>query len=243
MGESIWQSMERRGYSRREFLQFCAAAATAAGLGQSGVAQVEAAFESREKIAVLWLHFHECGCCSESFTRALHPVVADALLDLKSLTYAQTLMAVSGSQEGESLTELIGEQMGTYIVLVEGAVPSHLIAKGAEAVLQTVAAGAAAIMAWGSCASNGKVQAAGGDLIGATPIEKLVDKPVIKVSGCPPVGDVMMHVATHLLVLGAIPPVESIGRSREFYGRRMHSSPLPQPCAAENSESAAISVV
>src|ERR1035441_1597399 len=70
MGQSIWQSMEQKGYSRRDFLQFCAAAATVAGLGRSGASQVAAAFEKQEKPAVVWLHFQECTCCSESFLRA-----------------------------------------------------------------------------------------------------------------------------------------------------------------------------
>ena len=35
MGQSIWQSMQQKGYSRRDFLQFCAAAATVAGLGSN----------------------------------------------------------------------------------------------------------------------------------------------------------------------------------------------------------------
>ena len=56
MGQSIWSSMQQKGYSRREFMQFCAAAATVAGLGQSGVAQVVSAFEKKEKPAVVWLH-------------------------------------------------------------------------------------------------------------------------------------------------------------------------------------------
>jgi hydrogenase small subunit len=83
MGQSIWQSMEQKGYSRRDFLQFCAAAATVAGFGsKSGVAQVVSAFEKKEKPAVVWMHFQECTCCSESFIRASHPIVVDALLDV-----------------------------------------------------------------------------------------------------------------------------------------------------------------
>ena len=45
MGLSIWQSMQHKGYSRRDFIQFCTAAATVAGLGRTGVSQVAAAFE------------------------------------------------------------------------------------------------------------------------------------------------------------------------------------------------------
>jgi hydrogenase small subunit len=49
--------------------------------------------------------------------------------------------------------------------------------KTAESILQTVSRDAAAIVAWGSCASNGYVQAAKPNPTGATPIYKLVDKP------------------------------------------------------------------
>ena len=107
MGQTIWQSMEKKGYSRRDFLQFCAAAATAAGFAQSGVAQVVSAFEKKEKPAVVWMHFQECTCCSESFIRSSHPIVVDALLDVLSLNYSETLMAASGFQAEKSLNDSI----------------------------------------------------------------------------------------------------------------------------------------
>ena len=95
--------MQQKGYSRRDFLQFCAAAATVAGLGRSGVAQVASAFEKQEKPAVVWLHFQECTCCSESFLRASHPVVLDVLLDVLSLNYTETLQAAAGFQAEKCL--------------------------------------------------------------------------------------------------------------------------------------------
>src|ERR1700730_13426422 len=98
MGLSIWHSMQQRGYSRRDFLQFCGIAAAGAGLGRSGVAQVVSAFEKKEKPPVVWLHFQESPGCSESFLRASHPIVADALLDVVNLNYQETLMAPSGFQ-------------------------------------------------------------------------------------------------------------------------------------------------
>ena len=231
MAQSIWQSMEKKGYSRREFMTFCAAAATAAGLGKTGVAQVVSAFEKKEKPAVVWMHFQECTCCSESFIRASHPIVADALLDVLSLNYTETLMAASGFQAEKSLNDTIKNNKGKYIVLVEGAVPTKdggvycmIGGKTAESILQEVSKDAAAIVAWGSCASNGCVQAAKPNPTGATPIHKLVDKPVINVPGCPPIADVMMAVVTHLLVLGKVPALDSLGRPKEFYGRRVHDT-------------------
>jgi len=147
--------MQKKGYSRRDFLVFCSAAATMAGLGKSGAAQVASAFEKKEKPAVVWMHFQECTCCSESFIRASHPIVADALLDVLSLNYTETLMAASGFQAEKSLNDTIKNNKGKYIVLVEGAVPTKdggvycmVGGKTAESILQTVAADAAAIVAW-----------------------------------------------------------------------------------------------
>jgi hydrogenase small subunit len=231
MGQSIWHSMQQKGYSRRDFLRFCATAATVAGLGKTGAAQVAQAFEKKEKPAVIWMHFQECTGCSESFIRSSHPIVADALLDVFSLNYDETLMAASGFQSEKSLNDTIANNKGKYIVLVEGAVPTKdggvycmIGGKTAESILQYVARDAAAIVAWGSCASSGGVQAAKPNPTGGTPIHELVDKPVINVPGCPPIADVMMSVVTHLLVLGQLPALDSLGRPKEFYGRRVHDT-------------------
>jgi hydrogenase small subunit len=143
--------MQQKGYSRRDFLQFCAAAATVAGLGQTGMGQVVSAFEKKDRPAVIWMHFQECTCCSESFIRASHPIVLDVLLNVLDLNYTETLMAASGFQAEKSLNDTIEKNKGKYIVLVEGAVPTGddgvycmIGGKTAESILQTVAKDAAA---------------------------------------------------------------------------------------------------
>jgi len=52
---------------------------------------------------------------------------------------------------------------------------------------------------------------------------------VINVPGCPPIADVMMAVVTHLLVLGKMPALDSLGRPKEFYGRRVHDTCYRRP--------------
>jgi hydrogenase small subunit len=236
MGNTVWQSMQDKGYSRRQFLQFCGMAATVMGIQGSGVSQVVSAFEKKEKPAVIWLHFQECTGCSESFIRASHPIVADALLDIVNLNYSETLMAPSGFQAEKSLTDTMRDQKGKYILLVEGAVPTKdngvycmVRGKTAESILQEAAADAAAVVAWGACASFGGVQAAKPNPTGAHAISKLINKPVINVPGCPPIADVMMAVVSHLLVLGQIPELDSLGRPKEFYGRRVHDTCYRRP--------------
>jgi len=72
--------------------------------------------------------------------------VVDALLDVLSLNYSETLMAASGFQAEKSLNDTIKNNKGKYIVLVEGAVPTKdggvycmIGGKTAESILQTVA--------------------------------------------------------------------------------------------------------
>jgi len=228
---TIWESMQAKGYDRRDFLRFCSYAAMIAGIESSGFAKVAQAFEKKARPPVVWLHFQECTCCSESFIRSSHPVVADVLLDAISLDYSETLQAAAGHQAEKSLWDTVKNSPGKYILLVEGSVPTKdngvyctIAGRTAEDILQEAAKDAAAVIAWGSCASNGCIQAANPNPTGATPIHKLIDKPVINVPGCPPIADVMTGVVTHILVLGDMPELDSLGRPKEFYSRRVHDT-------------------
>jgi hydrogenase small subunit len=233
---SIWQTMKAKGYSRREFLFFCGVAVAAAGLRSNGLAQVVEAFEKKPRPPVVWLHFQECTCCSESFIRSSHPIVADIIFDTLSLDYTETLQAASGFQAEKARDDAMKNNMGKYILLVEGSVPTAdngvycmIGGKTAEQILKEAAEGAAAIVAWGSCASNGCIQAARPNPTSATPIHELIDKPVIKVPGCPPIAEVMTAIVTHVLLFEQIPELDSQGRPKEFYSRRVHDTCYRRP--------------
>ncbi len=235
-GASIWEEMRRKGYSRREFLRFCSYAVAVAGLESAAMAKVVRAFESKPRPPVIWLHFQECTCCSESFIRSSHPIVADILFDYLSLDYTETLQAAAGFQAEQCLEDIIRDRAGEYVLLVEGSVPMKdegvycmIGGRSAEQILHEAAEGAAAVIAWGSCASNGCVQSAKPNPTNATPIHRIVRQPVINVPGCPPIGDVMASVVAHLLVMGRPPEVDSQGRPREFYGRRVHDTCYRRP--------------
>jgi hydrogenase small subunit len=233
---SIWNFMQQKGYSRREFVRFCSYAAALAGLGSSGLSRVVHAFESKPRPPVVWLHFQECTCCSESFIRSSHPIVADIIFDYLSLDYTQTLQAAAGHQAESCLHDTMAKYKGQYILLVEGSVPVYddgvyctIAGQSAEQILRDAAEDAGAIIAWGSCASNGCIQKAKPNPTGATPIHKLIGKQVIKAPGCPPIGDVMTGIVTHILVMGRAPELDSQGRPREFYGRRVHDTCYRRP--------------
>jgi hydrogenase small subunit len=234
---TYYEEVERKGYSRRDFMKFCSMMAAYLGLESSGIAQVAKALETSTRLPVIWLHFQECTCCSESFIRSSHPMVADLLLDQISLDYTETLMAASGFQAEEAMKNTMNKYKDEYILCVEGSVPTEadgvycmIGGKTSMQILEEAAAGAKAIIAWGSCASNGCVQSAKPNPTMATPIHKLVSgKPVIKVPGCPPIGEVKAGVIVHVVTFGRIPELDHLGRPKAFYSKRVHDTCYRRP--------------
>jgi hydrogenase small subunit len=141
-------------------------------------------------------------------------------------------MAAAGTQAEKCLQDTIANNSGQYILCCEGAVPTALDGAycrsgGTSAIerLKQVAANAKAIVAWGNCASSGGIQAAQPNPTGATPIHKIItDKSVVRVQGCPPMADVMVGVIVYLLTYGKIPDLDSLGRPKSFYNRRVHDT-------------------
>jgi len=234
---TYYEEVIRKGYNRRDFIKFASMMTAFIGLEKSSIGQVAKAMETKSRIPIIWLHFQECTCCSESFIRSSHPMVADILLDMVSLDYTETLMAASGIQAEQSLKNTMTKYKGEYILCVEGSVPlaadgvyCMIGGKTSMQILDEAAAGAKAVIAWGSCASNGCVQSAKPNPTQATPIHKIIkDKPIIKVPGCPPIGEVMAGVIVHLLTFGTIPELDRIGRPKAFYSKRVHDTCYRRP--------------
>ncbi len=234
---TVYEQIISRGVPRREFLKFCAWMAACIGLGPEGVAQVAQALETKRRLPVVWMHFQECTCCSESFLRSSHPIVADILLDKLSLDYTETLMAASGHQAEACLHDTIQKYKGEYVLCIEGSVPLGddgvyccIGGKSAMQIVEEVAADAKAIIAWGNCASAGCVQAAKPNPTQATPIHKIISgKPIINVQGCPPIAEVMAGVLVHMLTFDRIPQLDALGRPKAFYSRRVHDTCYRRP--------------
>ncbi|QOY88910.1 hydrogenase small subunit [Paludibaculum fermentans] len=227
---STYDLLRTHGVDRRTFLRFCTATAAALGLESALIPQVVSAMETKPRLPVLWLHGLECTCCSESFIRSSHPIAADIVLNMISLDYDDTLMAAAGDQAEENRRRIMKDYKGQYIVAVEGNAPTRdggvYCTIGGEtflSILKETCADAKAVIAWGSCASNGCVQAAKPNPTGATPVHEIIhDKPVINVPGCPPIAEVMTGVITYILTFDALPELDRFGRPKMFYGQRIH---------------------
>ena len=235
--ETYLEAMQKIGYSRRDFMRFATYMAAYMGLQHSAVGQIASALEKTPRLPVIWEHYQECTCCSESFIRSDHPIVADILLDKISLDYTETLMAAAGEQAEAAKHKTMQDYHGEYILCVEGSVPlgddgNYCCIAGRTAIeqLKEAAEGAKAIIAWGSCASNGCVQAAYPNPTQATPIHKIIkNKPIIRVPGCPPIGEVMAGVIVHVVTFGKLPELDRLNRPKAFYAKRVHDSCYRRP--------------
>lgn len=232
--DTYLQAILKQGYSRRDFLKFTTYMAAYMGLSNTAIGQITEAMEKTPRLPVLWEHYQECTCCSESFIRSDHPIVADIILDKISLDYSLTLMVASGHQAEAARHDTMTKYKGEYILCVEGSIPTkddgnYCCIAGNTAIehFQEAAAGAKAIIAWGSCAANGCVQAASPNPTGATPIHKFDyegNSPIIRVPGCPPIGEVMAGVIVHVVAFGRLPELDRQSRPKAFYAKRVHDS-------------------
>lgn len=234
---TMWEHAQVKGYSRRDFVKFCAWMGALTGIEASGIGKLLHAMDTKPRIPVLWFHGQECTCCSESFIRSSHPIVSDLILDKISLDYSETLQAAAGFQAEEAMHAVMKKYKGEYLMLVEGSVPlgndGVYCCIGGRTMLDIVkeaAENAKAIVAWGNCATHGCVQAAKPNPTEATPIHKIISgKPIINVPGCPPIAEVMAGTIVHLLAFDRIPQLDGLGRPKAFYSRRVHDTCYRRP--------------
>lgn len=227
---TTYELLTRHGMERRDFLRFCTATAASLGLEAAMIPRVVHALETKPRIPVLWLHGLECTCCSESFIRSSHPLAQDVLLNMISLDYDDTLQAAAGHQVEAIRKDIIARYPGEYVLAVEGNAPTKdggvyctVAGESFLDILLETAEHARFVVAWGSCASNGCVQAAAPNPTGAVPVHEVVHgKPIVKVPGCPPIAEVMTGVLAHVLTFDRLPELDRVGRPKMFYGQRIH---------------------
>lgn len=231
--EAVFESV---GVSRRDFVKFCGAMTALLGLPPVFTARVARALENRMPFAkekrpsVLWLNLQSCTGCTESFTRADHPSVAEAVMDMISLDFNETLQAASGTEAEAACEDAMKENYGKYILVVEGSLPAAengtycvMCGKTGETFLRKMSKGAACVIALGTCSAYGGLPAAMPNPTGARGIDEIVGPAaVVKIPGCPPIGDVLMATIVHYLFFGRLPALDSEKRPRFAYGKFIH---------------------
>jgi hydrogenase small subunit len=226
------KSPEIKGIARRDFLKFCTITAASLGLPLSMGQAIADTIASKKRPPVILLHFQECTGCTESLLRATHPTVEHLILDLISLDYSETLMAGAGHQAEAALHKSIKENEGKFILVVEGSIPTKdngvyckIGGKTALSILEDIAPKAAAIVAIGSCASWGGVQASAPNPTGAKGVPEIItDRPVITLPGCPASPYNLLSTVLYYLTLKKLPALDDKGRPKFAYGRLIHEN-------------------
>jgi len=218
--------------TRREFLSFCSGLAATMGLPAAAAVEIADAATAPDRPPVIWLHGQECTGCTETLLRSYHPTLEGLILDTISLEYHETLSVGAGAKAEAHKHEIMDSQRGKYILVTEGATPTkdggiHCKVGGKPHIehVREAAAGAAAIIAIGSCASWGGIQAADPNPTGAEPTAAIIpDKTVINIPGCPPNPYNFLSTVLHLLTFGKPPALDEKNRPRFAYGRLIHEN-------------------
>ncbi len=222
-----------KGVSRRDFMKFCGVMAVSMGLPVSVGPQIaEAVASAKRRPPVIWLHGQECTGCTETLLRASHPSLGHLILDLISLDYHETLNTGAGHQAEAALQQSMKENAGKYILVIEGSVPlknggKYCMIGGRPFVdiVKETAAGAAAVVAIGSCASWGGVQSSSPNPTEATGIpEVLKGTTVVSIPGCPPSPYNFLSTVLYFLTFGKLPALDDKARPKFAYGRLIHEN-------------------
>jgi hydrogenase small subunit len=227
--------LHERGVSRRDFLKFCGLLASTMAISPALIPKIAEALENAKRPSVIWLSFQECTGCTESITRSHSPSIEGLIFDAISLDYHHTLQAASGYGAEEARAEAMKENYGKYVLVVDGSIPldnpgySTIAGISNLDMLKEAAAGAAAIVAVGTCAAYGGLPKADPNPTGAVSVADIIkDKPIINVPGCPPIPVVITGVIAHFLTFG-LPELDSLGRPKAFYGQSIHDRCYRRP--------------
>jgi len=234
---SLGAILRAQGVSRRGFLKFCGAMAALMALPPSMVPAIAAALGKAQRPSVIWLSFQECTGCTESLSRSHTPTLEALIFDAISLDYHHTLQAASGEAAEAARATAMKQFFGKYLLVVDGSIPlkdggvySTIAGMSNLDMLQEAAKGAAAIVAVGTCAAFGGIPHANPNPTGAVAVSDIIkNKPIINVSGCPPIPVVITGVLAHYLTFGTLPELDDLGRPKAFYGESIHDRCYRRP--------------
>ena len=147
-----------------------------------------------------------------------------------------TLQAAAGHGAEAAREAAQEENKGKYILVVDGSIPVDNPAYSTIAgisnlqMLKDSAKDCFAIVSVGTCAAFGGLPNADPNPTGAVAVSDIItDKPIINVSGCPPIPVVITGVLAHFLTFGTIPELDSLGRPTAFFGQNIHDRCYRRP--------------
>jgi hydrogenase small subunit len=221
----------QKGVSRRDFMKFCTTMAAILALPASMVPKIAEAVTAKRPY-VVWLEFQDCAGDSESMLRASKPTIAQIVLDVISLDYHETIMSPAGKQAEKSLMDVVNNQKGKYIAIVEGAIPLKdggiyccIGGKTALDIAKEVCGNAAFTINVGSCSSWGGIASASPNPTGAVGVGTAVPGiTYVNLPGCPMNVENTTATIVHYLTFGTLPSLDSHHRPYFAHGKTVHEN-------------------
>jgi len=116
------------------------------------------------------------------------------------------------------------------VPLGEGGIYCAAAGKSAVQILRDTAQGAAAIVCIGTCSSFGGIPHASPNPTGAVPVSEIItDKPIVNVSGCPPIPAVITGTLVQYVTFGKLPDLDEQRRPKAFFGNTIHDRCYRRP--------------
>lgn len=226
--------------NRRNFLKLSGKLAALMGLSSTAVPQLAHALSALTKgeVPVLWLQGQSCSGCSISLINTENPGPAEFLTAHIALKFHSTLSAATGETAIHTINKVI--EKGDFFLVIEGSVPVGMpqaCMVGGEFFtdqLYRAANKSKAILCVGTCAAFGGIPAAENNPTGAISVpdflsEKNINKPLIRLPGCPTHPDWIVGTIAHLAAFGLSalndkkqPFLDQLQRPLMFYRRIVH---------------------
>jgi len=195
---------------------------------------VDGALCNLNKVPIIWLELADCSGNSEAFIKSTNPAIEDLIFDYISLDYHELIMSASGDQSENILEDIIENQKGEYVLIVEGAIPLAMDGKylrigpkgetGIE-LLQKCAKDAALVLAVGSCALDGGIVAAEPNPTGAVGVsEALKRDDIINLPGCPTNPTNIVGTLLSYVMFEELPALDKFNRPLWAYEGRVHDN-------------------
>jgi len=199
---------------------------------------------------VIWIQCASCTGCSVSVLNSVSPTIKNVLVDEVipgrhvNLRFQATVMAGAGDIVIEEMEQTSRQKKGSYILVVEGAIPTAgnaaeygsigekdgKLVSMAERV-EVLGRDAAAVIALGTCAAFGGIAAGAPNPSQAIGVGELfrqrrIATPLINIPGCPPHPDWFVGTVARVLLLGLPGPeeVDEHHRPKAFYGQLIHEN-------------------
>lgn len=190
--------------------------------------QVQAGLLKRKKL--VWLELNGCSGNIISLLDGFNPDFEYAITAMVDLVYSNSLMAAEGEQAIQRLMAVLDEE---FILAVEGAVSLkneglyHVIGRWRGEPLtgltaaRMLGAKAAHVIAVGACAVDGGPSAASPNPAQCVGLSDVIQRPMIKLPGCPCHPDWFLGTLAHILMYGE-PDLDALDRPLLFYGLNLH---------------------